>query len=113
MARLWLLLLLLLPAHLSLLHLQVVKGLRGGVQDVALKMLLGDTHYHVNSFRQVRLLPSHCAQRGELVEVKTGHACIAQSVWHHVAVCSNLIPSTCTTPQLAHPAMCVIQQPEL
>lgn len=35
------------------LCLQVVKGLRGGVQDVALKMLLGDTHYHVNSFRQV------------------------------------------------------------
>ena len=34
-------------------NVQVVKGLRGGVQDVALKMLLGDTHYHVNSFRQV------------------------------------------------------------
>lgn len=32
---------------------QVVKGLRGGVQDVALKMLIGETHYHVNSFRQV------------------------------------------------------------
>lgn len=31
---------------------QVVKGLRGGVQDVALKMLIGETHYHVNSFRQ-------------------------------------------------------------
>lgn len=34
------------------LFVQVVKGLRGGVQDVALKMLLGDTHYHVHSFRQ-------------------------------------------------------------
>lgn len=32
---------------------QVVKGLRGGVQDVALKMLIGETHYQVNSFRQV------------------------------------------------------------
>ncbi|DBA72728.1 TPA: hypothetical protein ACH3X2_010124 [Trebouxia sp. C0005] len=31
---------------------QVVKGLRGGVQDVALKMLIGETHYHMNSFRQ-------------------------------------------------------------
>ncbi|DBB13762.1 TPA: hypothetical protein ACH3X3_000769 [Trebouxia sp. C0006] len=31
---------------------QVVKGLRGGVQDVALKMLIGETHYHINSFRQ-------------------------------------------------------------
>ena len=30
-----------------------MKGLRGGVQDVALKMLIGETHYHVNSFRQV------------------------------------------------------------
>ncbi len=34
--------------------LQVVKGLRGGVQDVALKMLIGETHYHINSFRQVQ-----------------------------------------------------------
>ncbi|KAL3136950.1 hypothetical protein ABBQ32_006555 [Trebouxia sp. C0010 RCD-2024] len=31
---------------------QVVKGLRGGVQDVALKMLIGETHFQVNSFRQ-------------------------------------------------------------
>ena len=35
-------------------RLQVVKGLRGGVQDVALKMLIGETHYHINSFRQVQ-----------------------------------------------------------
>lgn len=41
---------------------QVVKGLRGGVQDVALKMLLGDTHYHVNSFRQVRFADTQSMQ---------------------------------------------------
>ncbi len=44
-------------------RLQVVKGLRGGVQDVALKMLIGETHYHINSFRQVQFKapPSHLA----------------------------------------------------
>ena len=47
------------PEHITVrvgienLFLQVVKGLRGGVQDVALKMLLGEAHYQVNSFRQV------------------------------------------------------------
>ena len=33
---------------------QVMKGLRGGVQNVALKMLIGETAHNVNSFRQVR-----------------------------------------------------------
>lgn len=42
---------------LRIFSLQVVKGLRGGVQDVALKMLIGETHYQVNSFRQVYKIP--------------------------------------------------------
>ena len=43
--------------HMVCPFLQVVKGLRGGVQDVALKMLIGETHYQVNSFRQVHHVP--------------------------------------------------------
>ena len=43
--------------HKDRSSLQVVKGLRGGVQDVALKMLIGETHYQVNSFRQVYKMP--------------------------------------------------------
>ena len=41
----------------AVVSLQVVKGLRGGVQNVALKMLIGETRYQVNSFRQVRTRP--------------------------------------------------------
>ena len=46
--------------HRSCACLQVVKGLRGEVQDVALKMLIGETHYQVNSFRQVHSVPGPC-----------------------------------------------------
>lgn len=40
-------------AELGCSWLQVLKGMRGGVQNVALKMLIGQSAYNVNSFRQV------------------------------------------------------------
>ncbi len=56
--------------------LQVVKGLRGGVQDVALKMLIGETHYHINSFRQVQfkgtqVITLSCAPAAQLSKTPT------------------------------------------
>ena len=54
------------------LCVQVMKGLRGGVQNVALKMLIGDTAHNVNSFRQVcshayHFADEHVCQRHQVL----------------------------------------------
>lgn len=63
--------------------LQVVKGLRGGVQDVALKMLIGETHFQVNSFRQVHwvLLLSHLTLPSQVPCMLLGFQPQARSTW--------------------------------
>lgn len=76
-------------------RLQVVKGLRGGVQDVALKMLIGETHYHINSFRQVQfkaplVILLLCAPAAQLSKTHS-YKCTSQMLYGlHVKQLVNL-----------------------